>query len=227
MLPAALLLDLDGTLVDSEPFHAESIARFLHRRGMELTEDERAIVIGHAWQDIHAKLGVQARLGLDLDALRAGAIAEKPAMIAEGFGMTVLPGARELVALAQRLAIPVAIVSGSSRLEIEQALELLGFADALSFWIGAEDVVHGKPNPEGYLAAAARLGVPASGCVVFEDSSSGIAAGRAAGMKVVATTAAMPAPGHPGHHDAREAHRVLAGLEGLDEAFFRALMTSA
>jgi beta-phosphoglucomutase-like phosphatase (HAD superfamily) len=61
---------------------------------------------------------------------------------------------------------------------------------------------------------------------VLEDSVSGIAAGIAAGMKVVATTAAMPAPGHPGHHDAQRAHRVVPGLAELDEGFLRAIMAS-
>ncbi|NJK32752.1 MAG: hypothetical protein HC927_10270, partial [Deltaproteobacteria bacterium] len=73
MLPHAVLLDLDGTLVDSESFHAEAIARYMATRGIELTPHERAFVIGHAWQEIHAELRVLERLGEDLAALQRGA----------------------------------------------------------------------------------------------------------------------------------------------------------
>ena len=224
MLPRALLLDLDGTLIDSEPFHAESIARFLASQGLELDGDERDFVIGHAWQDIHVQLRVQERLGMDLDTLRAGAIAVKPAILADGFKMTVLPGAVELVQLAEELGIPACIVSGSSRLEIAQALEQLPVGRLLQFTMGAEDYPRGKPAPDGYRMAAERLAVPPSACLVVEDSAAGIASGLAAGMRVLATRAATPGPGEPGHQDQGAAHRVVDGLEVIDEALLRAVM---
>lgn len=216
MKPAALLLDLDGTLVDSEAFHTESIVRFLAKRGLELTDSERAFIVGHAWQDIFAHLQVSSRLGLSLEELQCGAIAEKPQMVEDGHSITVLPGARALVDWGAAGEIPMAIVSGSSRLEIGYALTLLGFEELLKFYMGAEEVRYGKPNPEGYLAAATRLRVEPPGCIVFEDSTAGIASGRAAGMFVVATRAANLPESHAGHQDQSQANLVVSGLDVLE-----------
>lgn len=216
MKPAALLLDLDGTLVDSEAFHTESIVRFLAKKGLELTDSERAFIVGHAWQDIYAHLGVATRLGLSLEELQRGSIAEKPQMVEDGHRIRVLPGARELVEWGVAARIPLAIVSGSSRAEIAYALTLLGFEERLEFYMGAEDVRCGKPDPEGYAAAAKRLGVTPAQTIVFEDSTAGIASGRAAGMVVVATSAANLPSDHPGHQEQSEANLVVSGLDALD-----------
>ena len=104
--------------------------------------------------------------------------------------MPVLEGARELVSLLSGADIPVAIVSGSSRAEIKEALVELGFESQLAFYMGAEDYPEGKPAPDGYLKAARRLNVEPKDCLVFEDSEAGIASARNAGMRVVATSAA-------------------------------------
>lgn len=225
-LPAALILDLDGTLIDAEPIHAEGIARLFADHGLTLSECERAFVIGHAWQEIHEFVRAEERLGLDLEALKAGTIAAKERMFADGVAIPVLAGARELVALARRLGIPTVIVSGSSRREIEHALLHLGFADALEFYLGCEDYPRGKPAPDGFLAAAERLGVAPARCLVVEDSRAGVDAALAAGMRVLATAACNPPVGTPGHQDQRRAHRIVAGLEGIQEADLSAMMVA-
>lgn len=225
MLPHAVLLDLDGTLVDSESFHAEAIARYMATRGIELTPYERAFVIGHAWQEIHAELRVLERLGEDLAALQRGAEQAKVGMRQEGLGLCVLEGARELVEVVHGLEIPLAIVSGSSRAEIADALEVLGFGHRLRMYLGAEDYPRGKPAPDGYLGAAARLAVDPSRCLVFEDSTAGIASAIAAGMRVVATAAANLPPGSHGHQDQSRAHALLPDLRGIDSEFLRAIMS--
>ncbi len=224
MLPHAVLLDLDGTLVDSESFHAESIARYMASRGVTLDERERAFVIGHAWQEIHAELRVLERLGADLPTLLAGSTQAKIGMRAEGLGLRVLAGARELVELLTELDIPIAIVSGSSRAEISEALAELGFASRLRFWLGAEDYPHGKPAPDGYLLAANQLQVAPARTLVFEDSNPGIASALAAGMRVIATAAANPISGAPGHQDQSRAHLILADLRGIDRELLARVM---
>ncbi|HEY8377096.1 MAG TPA: HAD family phosphatase [Nannocystis sp.] len=224
-LPQALLLDLDGTLVHSETIHAEGLARFCAARGLELTEHERLFVIGHAWQEIYAELRLADRLGISLAEVIAGTIAAKDAMFSAGLALPVLPGARELVALGHGAEIPVAIVSGSARAEIAQALRVLEVGPLVAFYLGAEDVTHGKPSPEGYLKAAERLGVSPGRCLVVEDSEAGIAAGLAAGMRVLATAAANPPPGTPGHQRQESAHRVVPSLAGLQLADLAAVMT--
>lgn len=224
LLPAALILDLDGTLIDAEPLHAEGLARFLAGHGLTLSESERAFVIGHAWQEIHDHVRAQERLGIDLESLKTGTIDAKEQMFADGIVIPVLAGARELVALARRHGVPTVIVSGSSRREIEHALGHLGFADELAFYLGCEDYARGKPAPDGFLAAAERLGVAPSRCLVVEDSAAGIDAALAAGMRVLATAACNPPVGTPGHQDQRRAHRIVDGLHGLEVADLSAIM---
>lgn len=226
MLPGAVLLDLDGTLVDSESVHAEGIARCLARRGVDISAAERDFVIGHAWQEIYDRLDVRRRADIDLATLQAGTAAEEEAMRAEGIDIEVLAGARELVDLIDALAVPQCIVSGSSVAEIERAVAQLGFADKLAFYLGAEDYPRGKPAPDGFLTAAARLRVDPERCLVVEDSRAGIDAARAAGMRVIATSAANLPPNHSGHQDQRRAHRIVASLSEIGEGVLREVMST-
>lgn len=226
-LPHALLLDLDGTLVHSEGIHIEGLVRFCAARGLELTEHERLFVIGHAWQEIHAELRLADRLGVSLEEVISGTVAAKDEMFAAGLKIPVLAGARELVALARAAGIPAAIVSGSARGEIVQALEVLEIGAMLEFFVGAEDVARGKPAPDGYLQAATRLGVAPAGCLVVEDSEAGIAAAIAAGMRVLATAAANPPAGAPGHQRQERAHRIVPSLAGLALADLAGVMAGA
>src|SRR5690606_22628348 len=111
VLPAAVLLDLDGTLIDSESVHAEAIARYMQGCGVELDERERSFVIGHAWQEIFRELRVAERIGVDLVTMQAETERARRSMREEGIHFRVLDGARELVGTLIELEIPTAIVS--------------------------------------------------------------------------------------------------------------------
>lgn len=223
--PSALLLDLDGTLIDSEMVHAAGLARFCRDRGVALSQAESLFVIGHGWHEIYSELRLGERLGLDLHAVITGTVAAKEVLFGEGLMLPVLPGAREIFALARSAAIPVAIVTGSARLEFEHALPTLGVqAGELAASVCAEDVTRGKPNPEGYLQAARTLSVAPERCLVVEDSEAGIAAGLAAGMRVVACAAGNPPRGASGHQDQSRAHLQIASLAGLTLADLAAMM---
>jgi HAD superfamily hydrolase (TIGR01509 family) len=224
MLPAAVLLDMDGTLVDSEAVYAEAIARYMASCGIELDEHERNFVIGHAWQDIYTELRVHERVGVDLVTMQRGSLAMREGMRAEGIDLHVLDGARELVATVAALGVPLAVVSGSSRAELGEAIELLGIGRHLRLVLGSEDYPRGKPAPDGYLAAARQLQAEPARCLVFEDSVAGIGSALAAGMRVVATAAANPPVGDPGHQDQTRAHRIVSTLAGIDAEFLEAVM---
>ncbi len=188
-LVEAVLFDLDGTLVDSERESAESMARVLAREGLTATQAHRDFVIGHSWNEIYALLqrDFGPGLGLSLQELIDRSAAERVHVIAE-MGLTIMPGA---VAAVRRLGArwPKAIVTGSSRAEARQSLEFLKIVEEFPVVLASEDYRHGKPAPDGYLGAAARLGVRPNRCVVLEDSRAGIAAGIAAGMSVIAIRA--------------------------------------
>ena len=107
---------------------------------------------------------------------------------------------------------PSAVVSGSSRAEIASCVRELGLEDALRFFIAAEDTTRGKPHPDGYLLAASKLGVEPARCVAVEDSTAGITAAGAAGMRCIAVRAGNFAGQRQEHADL-----VIDSLAELDD----------
>jgi HAD superfamily hydrolase (TIGR01509 family) len=185
--PAAVLFDLDGTLVHSEPVNVESVVLAVRRWRCELDAEDRHFVVGHSWNEIHQRIVRRHGLPVDMDTLIAVAVEEKRALVQKS-GLPVLPGAREAV---QRLGSrsPLAVVSGASRVEVQEAIDGLALRAHFAFLLGAEDYQRGKPDPEPYRLAMQRLQVPPASCIVIEDATPGILSGRAAGARVIAVRA--------------------------------------
>lgn len=212
----AILFDLDGTLVDSERESAEAMARALERGlGIHVDQRDRDFIIGRSWVDIYDHLATRYTLSWDRDRLIAETTVLR-AQVFEEMGITVLPGAHQVVERFGRL--PMAIVTGSSRGEAAQALDALGLRQVFRAVVASEDVARSKPAPDGYLAAARSLEVDPCDCLVVEDSEAGIAAGLAAGCRVVAVSV-----GNFAGMDQSRAHRQLATLDELTWALVEAL----
>ena len=214
----AILFDLDGTLVDSERAYGEAMARAL-RRGLalEIRQQDRDFIVGRSWVAIHEHLCRVHRIPWSRDQLIAATCAERAGAFADPVcGARVLPGALDAVARVAHL--PLGVVTGSSREEAAGSLDWLGLREAFRVVIASEDVPRSKPDPDGYLAAAAALGVAPADCLVVEDSTAGIAAGLAAGATVVAVAA-----GNFSGHDQSAAHRRIATLEELTLELLAAL----
>jgi HAD superfamily hydrolase (TIGR01509 family) len=210
------MFDLDGTLIDSERQNAESVARVLLRHGRALTEEERAFVVGHGWHEIYDHLVEAGGVELSFDDLKAAAAFEREHLMAVE-GVDVLPGAVDAVRHFASRA-PTTIVSGSSRIEIASCLRALRLEETISWYVGAEDTRRGKPSPDGYLLAAAHLGQPPDRTLVFEDSTAGIRAARAAGMVVVGLRA-----GNFAGQAQDEAHAVVDSFLEVDDALLARL----
>jgi HAD superfamily hydrolase (TIGR01509 family) len=209
MTIAAILFDLDGTLVDSERESAEAMARVLEvGLRIKMTQDERDFIIGRSWVEIYASLKRDhADLSWSRDELIAHTARERANVFAEE-GITILPGAIEAVRRFSHM--PRALVTGSSRVEAGQSLDATGLRGDFDAVFASEDVSESKPHPAGYLAAAAVLGVEPEACVVVEDSVAGIAAGVAAGARVVGVRA-----GNFHGQDQSDAHHIIDTLEEL------------
>lgn len=209
--PQAFLFDLDGTLVDSERETGEAMARALARGlGIQIEQYDKDFIIGRSWVAIYDSLKSRyPQLSWNREETIARTAMLRDEVFAE-IGITVLPGAREVLRYTQPK--PRALVTGSSRVEATQVLPLIGPEAAFDVIFAAEDVPRSKPAPDGYQMAIARLGVAPHQCVVIEDSVAGIAAGRAAGCIVVAVRA-----GNFGGWDQSGAHRVIDTLEGFPD----------
>jgi beta-phosphoglucomutase len=220
----AAIFDFDGVLVNSEPLHYEALHEALLPEGIDVGEEEYALFY-LAYNDREGARIALERHGIPFDASRVERIALRKAAAFEGQMSRVpfFPGAKELVrALAAE--VPLAIASGALRREIETILAGGGLRDAFVAVVGADDVSRGKPDPEPYLTALARLaqstpGLRAGDCVVFEDSMAGILSARAAGMRVVAVTHSYPAA------RLSAAHHVVESLAPLRPEGLRALFT--
>ena len=179
------IFDLDGTIVDNMPVHADAFAIFVERHGLRpLTLDDRKRLDGRRNRDIFPDL-----IGRELtDAEQAAYADEKEALYRE-LSVGRLAPAPGLVRLLDRLdvhAIPVAVATSAPPENVAHTLAELGLATRLTCVIRGDQVPRGKPFPDVFLAAAERLGVPAADCVAFEDAPIGIIAARDAGMTTVA-----------------------------------------
>lgn len=207
----AIVFDFDGVIVDSEPLHERALREVARRRGMDFSHDRYLqVYVGFDDRDTFRAIAADHGRPLD-DADLADLLAQKAdvfeGLIADG-QVSAYPGSAELVRAAAD-AGPVGICSGARRREIEITLSLLGLRDAVRELVSADDVARSKPDPEGYLLAARRLGVPASGCVALEDTPTGVRAARAAGYRVVGVCHTFDAS------TLREAHAVVPETRGL------------
>lgn len=182
-LPAGVVFDCDGTLVDTEPLSERAWREVLGRRGYTPTADDFAAVLGRPATRSFAYFDARAGLG-ELDAFRR----EYRAVFDACFDADVQVFA-DAVATAEALheaGVPVAVASSSSRRHVLRSIAACGLADVVVAAFGADDVDDHKPHPGPYLAAAAALCVPPGRCSAVEDSEVGIRSASAAGMFTVA-----------------------------------------
>ena len=185
----ALVFDMDGLMVDSEPLWFEVERDFARARGGVWTHALGVACIGQGLTN--TLLVMQGELGLAVDVAHDGTeLVDR--FIARVGELSLKPGFAELFDLAGARGIPRALGSSSARRLVGATVERFGLTGRFDAVVTGDCVVHPKPAPDIFLEAARRIGVAPQDCVVFEDSLAGVRAGRAAGMRVVAVPEHTP-----------------------------------
>jgi len=212
----ACIFDMDGVLLDSEPFWRQAEIEVFASVGLDLTEQDCMETMGIRIDEVVAYRHAQK----PWDSPSQHQVAER---IVDRVIELVRQRARPLDGVAEALAwfrerrIPLALASSSSLRLIRASLEALGLAEAFPIQHSAEHEELGKPHPAVYLATARRLGLPPSACLAVEDSLNGVVSARAARMSVVA----IPEPAVAGDPRFVLADERLASLHDLPAAWER------
>ena len=180
----AVIFDVDGVLTDSYIPHFQSWQRMFGEIGVDFTDDQFRSTFGRTNRDIFAELYPG-----DMNEQRSRALGDRKELlyreiITESF--TPLPGAVELIDALFAAGFKLAVGSSGPPENVALTLEKLGRANRFSAVITGADVQNGKPNPQVFLLAAERLGVPPRQCAVIEDAPQGIEAANRAGMTSIA-----------------------------------------
>jgi beta-phosphoglucomutase len=215
----AVIFDMDGVLVDSYQAHFESWCQTVHAHGLDMTEKQFAETFGRTTREIIAALWGDAVAGDQVAkwdqekelAYRVIIDADFPEM----------HGAGNLLASLKLAGLKLAVGSSGTPENVELVLEHLG-TDLFAAAVTARDVTHGKPHPEVFLKAAAKLHVEPLNCAVIEDAPAGIQAARSAGMIAIAITGTAPR-----EKLAEGAHMVIDSLDELSPELINSLISGS
>ena len=216
-LPAAVLWDMDGTLVDTEPYWIEAETDLVTAHGGTWTHEDGLALVGNSLL-VSGEILVR-RSGIDLTPQQVVDALLEQMVVRVRTDPPFRPGARELLAACAAAGVPQALVTMSYTVLADAVVDALPEATFTTVVTG-DVVTHGKPHPEPYLTAAARLGVDPSLCLAIEDSVPGVASAEAAGCRVLAVPLHVPIP-------ARNGRSRLPGFDGLDVAMLARLSTGS
>jgi len=204
----AVVFDLDGVLIDSEPVWEQVRRRVVAENGGHWAADTQDRLMGMSTGEWSRYMSEELGVGLSPPAVADVVIEAMAARYLEN--LPLMPGA---VAAVRRMAgrWTVGLASSAPRSLIDTVLDAAGLRPVFAATLSTEEVAHGKPAPDAYLEAASRLAVAPGVCAAVEDSSNGLRSAAAAGLAVIA----VPHPKYPPAPDALAAARLV--LDGLDE----------
>lgn len=223
LLPAAAIFDMDGVLVNSNPFHVKKWIELLEERNIPFDpEDVPRQILGKRNDD-----AFRIYFGPSMNALEMRQLgADLEARFREAFRPYAkpLPGLVSLLDEIRAEGIPAAVASSAISANVEFVVDVLELRPYFRTLITGDDVRRPKPDPEIYLKAAEELGVDPLGCVGFEDSPVGIEAVKRAGMKCIAIASAFPLDEL---RHKTQADRAVQGFEELSLEMVRGLFSPA
>jgi HAD superfamily hydrolase (TIGR01509 family) len=216
----AVMFDMDGLLVDTEPLWFEVEHAIMTRLGGQWSADDQRALIGGSLDRSVDYLIKRAARPASHDEV-ADWLIDGMAELLAAREVEALPGALELLGQVRAAGIPTALVTSSERVIMNAVLASLARHDiAFSVTVCGQDVHHPKPHPEPYLRAAALLGAEPACCIALEDSPNGVAAAEAAGCVTVAVPGLAPIGTRPGR-------TIAASLAHVDLDLLRSLVAAA
>jgi HAD superfamily hydrolase (TIGR01509 family) len=210
---AAVLWDMDGTLVDTEPYWIDSESQLVAQHGGTWTTADAHSIVGFDLLDAGHELRTRGGVEMESAEIANWLLDRVIARVADELPWR--PGARELLAECLAEGVPCAMVTMSWR-PLADAVIAAAPAGSFAASITGDEVTNGKPDPEPYLAAAAALGVDPRACVAIEDSPTGVASAVAAGCATLGVPHVVPVAAAPGL-------TIVDSLAGVDLAQLRRL----
>ena len=182
----AVIFDMDGVLVDSEPLHVEIEKRQFKLNNLLISEEEHQQYMGVASDVMWKTIAQRHTLPVDVEQLIAQNKQESVRFFNEIPAIPVMPGLADVLEKLTEKNIPMAVASSSFDEIIKIILERTGLHKYFRHMVSSQEAGKSKPEPDVFLLAAKRLGVQPSECLVVEDSFNGIKAAKAAGMRCIA-----------------------------------------
>jgi len=214
-----VIFDLDGVLIDSSLLHLESWRMVGAERGFEMTDEFFWKTFGMPNSRIFPLL-----FGRDLPPEEARELSEYKEQVYRRLAagrLKALPGAVALLRALRDAGFRIALGTSTPMVNVQVILDAIGVRPCFDAFVSGDDVTHGKPDPEVFVKAGEKLGLPPERCVVVEDAMVGIQAAKGAGMRCLAVTTTHP------REKLAEADRVVDSLEEVTPADFDALLAAA
>ena len=211
----AIIFDMDGVLVDSEPFHQEIERRVFRKLQLDISEEEHATYMGTATDVMWKRIREKHQLSQDIKALVDLNLSECHSYFAAREKITPMAGVVPLLEKVLRNQIPMALASSSDPKTIDLIMEKSGLGTYFNYIVSSTLVGKSKPDPAIFLYTSELLNVPPDSCVVIEDSTNGIKAAKAAGMFCVAYSNASAQ-----NQDQTEADLRVADFNVLEDMLF-------
>ena len=207
-LPLAVIFDMDGVMVDSEPFHYRADTEVFATLGIHVNEEERKLFLGISAADMYDYLRNRHHLPYSREELLETDLRIRRQHLLPPH--VHLPAAPGLISLLERLntaELRLGVASSSVAGLVEPLVKNLGIAGFFSCLATGDQVKKAKPHPDVFLLAASRLAVSPAACVAIEDSPNGLKAARGAGMKTIGYA--------PGHQMLEPAHRLIDHFDAI------------
>lgn len=209
--PQAVIFDMDGVLVDSEPFHVQNEKLMFRKLGLDISDEEHARYMGTATDVMWEQIIRERNLPLDVAETTAQTIQQEIPYFHSLEKIEPMPGLVNLLEKLRKSGIPMAVASSSDKAIIDIILEKSGLRKYFLHAVSSSEIGKSKPEPDVFLHAAQLLGVPPENCLVFEDSRNGIKAAKVAGMYCIAYSG-----GNSGHQDQTFADQRIADFNELE-----------